>query len=48
MQLLIIFLLVLLNGLLAMSEIAVVSARQARLQEQADNGSSGAKAALEL
>ncbi|MEL6148241.1 MAG: hemolysin family protein [Chloroflexota bacterium] len=48
MQLLIIFLLVLLNGLLAMSEIAVVSARKARLQQRADDGSSGAKAALIL
>ncbi len=48
MQFIIILLLVLLNGLLAMSEIAVVSARRARLQQRAEQGSSGAQAALEL
>lgn len=48
MQFIIILLLVLLNGLLAMSEIAVVSARRARLQQRAHQGSSGAQAALEL
>ncbi|MEQ8674035.1 MAG: hemolysin family protein [Aggregatilineales bacterium] len=48
MEILIIFLLTLLNGVLAMSELAVVSARQARLQAQRDDDTAGAKAALEL
>ena len=48
MQLLIILLLVLLNGVLAMSEIAVVSARRGRLQQRAEDGSQGAKVALDL
>lgn len=47
-QLLIIFLLILLNGLLAMSEIAIVSARRARLKERMETGRRGAKAALHL
>ncbi len=48
MQLLIILALVLLNGVLAMSEIAVVRARRARLQERRDAGEKRAQAALEL
>lgn len=36
------------NGVFAMAEIAVVSSRKARLQMLADEGSSGAKAALGL
>lgn len=40
--------LILLNGLFAMSEIAVVSSRKARLQRLADNGSPGAQSALSL
>lgn len=40
--------LILLNGVLAMSEIAVVSSRRSRLQNLADDGSPGAKTALEL
>lgn len=48
MQLLIILGLILLNGVLAMSEIAVVSARQARLSEMAEAGHPGAAAALRL
>lgn len=46
----ILFLLVLFvaNGLFAMSEISVVSARKARLQQNADAGDSGAQAALTL
>ena len=44
----IILALIALNGMLAMSEIAVVSARRARLQEKASTGSSGARAALAL
>jgi putative hemolysin len=47
-QLVIILLLILANGLFAMSELAVVSARKARLQELADRGNASAQAALEL
>lgn len=45
---LIIFLLLLLNGVFAMFEIAMVSSRRARLQERASRGSNGAKTALKL
>src|SRR5262245_19735343 len=46
----IIFIIVLLiaNGLFSMSEMAVVSARKARLQKRASDGDRGAQAALEL
>jgi len=44
----IILLLILANGVFAMSEIAVVSARKARLKERADRGDRKAEAALEL
>jgi putative hemolysin len=44
---LILFLIVV-NGVFAMSEMAVVSARKARLHQRADEGHAGAKAALEL
>jgi len=44
----IIVLLTLLNGVFAMSELAVVSSRRARLQTMADEGNSGAGAALRL
>lgn len=40
--------LILLNGLFSMSELAIVSARQARLRIAADGGSRGAKTALAL
>ncbi|MFM5918039.1 MAG: hemolysin family protein [Novosphingobium sp.] len=40
--------LILLNGLFAMSELAIVSARPARLRLAAERGSSGAKMALTL
>lgn len=40
--------LILLNGVFAMSEIAVVSSRKARLQRLADDGSPGAQSALAL
>jgi len=43
-----IFLLIGANGLLAMSEIAIVAARKARLQHSANSGDKGAAAALEL
>lgn len=48
LEALIILLLILLNGVFAMSEMAVVSARKARLQEQANHGNGGARAALAL
>src|SRR5215207_441925 len=40
--------LILLNGVFAMSEIAVVSSRRARLTQLAESGSAGAKHALAL
>ncbi|HVG43874.1 MAG TPA: CNNM domain-containing protein, partial [Longimicrobium sp.] len=47
-EILIILLLVLANGVFAMSEIAVVSSRKPRLQHLADEGHRGARRALEL
>lgn len=44
----IVIVLTLVNGLLAMSELAIVSARSARLRVLADQGSQGAALALEL
>ena len=45
---LIILLLILVNGVLAMSEIAIVSSRKTKLQQWADNGDVGAKSALKI
>jgi putative hemolysin len=42
------FLLILLNGLFALSELAIVSARKARLKAMADTGRAGASTALKL
>ena len=47
-EILIVAALILLNGALAMSELAVVSARPARLKLLADGGNSGAAAAIRL
>jgi putative hemolysin len=47
-ELLLILLLVIANGVFALSEIALVSARRARLQHRAEQGDAGAQAALEL
>lgn len=47
-DLLIIAGLILLNGVFALSELAIVSARTARLRSAADKGSAGARIALEL
>jgi putative hemolysin len=47
-EMLVILLLVLVNGIFAMSEISVVSARKARLHQRADMGDKRARAALEL
>ena len=43
-----VFLLTVLNGVLAMSELAVVSARPARLKVMVEHGSRGAATALRL
>ncbi|MDI1303154.1 MAG: hemolysin family protein [bacterium] len=48
MDLLIILLLILVNGLFAMSEIAIVSSRRVRLQQMADEGDLGARAAIAI
>lgn len=48
MDILIILGLILVNGIFAMSEIAIVSSKRIRLQKLAENGSSGAQAALDL
>jgi putative hemolysin len=48
MEFVILLVLILVNGLFAMSEIAIVSSRKARLQQRIDAGSSGAKLALRL
>ena len=48
MELLIILILILINGIFSMSEIALVSARKNRLNFSAQKGSRGAKTALEL
>ena len=47
-EFLLVLLLLVLNGVFAMSEIAVVSARKARLQQRAEQGSASARRALEL
>lgn len=48
MEILILFLLIAFNGVLVMSELAVVSARKVRLEQAAQRGSAGARAALKL
>jgi len=47
-ELLIVLLLILVQGLFALGEMAIVSARKARLKQMADEGSKGAAAALRL
>jgi putative hemolysin len=47
-ELVIILLLLVANGIFAMSEIAVVTARRVRLQQRADGGDKGARAALRI
>jgi putative hemolysin len=47
-EILIVSILVLLNGIFAMSEIAVVSSRKVRLEERANRGERGARRALGL
>lgn len=48
LELFIVFALILVNGVLAMAELAIVSSRPVRLRTLADKGSSGARIALNL
>lgn len=48
MDILILVALIALNGVFALSELAIVSARRTRLQMRADKGSKGARVALQL
>jgi putative hemolysin len=48
LEILIVLLLIVANGLFAMAEIAIVAARKTRLQQQANQGDRGARIALEL
>lgn len=48
MDIIIILGLILINGVFAMSEIAIVTSKRIRLQKLSENGSRGAKAALDL
>jgi putative hemolysin len=47
-EFLLLLVLLVVNGLFAMSEAAMISARQARLQERAESGNAGAAAALKI
>lgn len=48
LEFIVLFVLILLNGLLAASELAMVSAKPSRLQQRVDEGSAGAATALRL
>lgn len=48
MEILVLGMLILLNGVFALSEIALVSSRKSKLRELKQNGSQGARVALEL
>jgi putative hemolysin len=48
LELIIIILLIIANGIFSMAEMAVVSARKALLKQKAGEGDTGARAALEL
>lgn len=48
MEIVLLFALILINGVFAMSEIALVTARRGRLQKMADDGDRGAAAAIAL
>ena len=47
-EIFLIFVLLILNGIFSMSEIAIVSAKRIRLKQRAEEGNLGAKAAIEL
>jgi putative hemolysin len=48
MEIIIVLLLIILNGILAMAEIAIVSSRKSKLQQQANEGNKNAEVALNL
>jgi putative hemolysin len=48
LELALLFVLLVVNGVFAMTEIAVVSSRENRLRDLADSGDAGAQAALDL
>lgn len=48
MEIAVLFVLILVNGVFAMSELALVSSKEARLKARAEAGDGGAKAALKL
>ncbi len=48
MDIVLLLLLIIFNGMLAMSEIAIVTSRKSRLQKMADENNQGAKSALSL
>lgn len=48
LEIVLILLLLVVNGILAMSEIALVSAKKVRLRQRAESGDKGARVALEL
>jgi len=48
MEILIIFILIIINGLFAMAEIAIISSRKARLRQKIEAGHKGAEIALKL
>jgi putative hemolysin len=48
LELALLFVLLVVNGVFAMTEIAVVSSRKNRLRDLADSGDAGAQAALDL
>ena len=48
MEFLILLLLIILNGIFAMTEIAIISARKSKLKQMAEKGDTNAKKALEL
>lgn len=48
MEIAVLFVLILLNGLFAMSELALVSSKEARLKARAEAGNGGARSALKL
>jgi len=47
-EILVVVLLLIINGVFAMSELAIVSSRRARLQQHVNKGNTGARIALEL
>lgn len=48
MEIIIVFLLIFLNGIFAMAEIAIISARKSKLQQQVNEGNKNAQVALDI